>query len=122
MTVVPDNAYICEDGHLSEADDWDYSSVVGQADPPKYDYTKHCRRNVWREGGEARVTFTIDGKVLDERLPGKAMVQGRCKLPVVPAKDRPEVYAAYLLGGEDAARAIMVQTEAEAQHGKAPAR
>lgn len=100
------NVYVCSYGHMSEAGD-ELDASVARRDPPEFDYTKRCRRYGWVDQGKATATMLINGAAIVEE--GRAMRSERCGRPVLPVADLPEAYAAFLLGGEDASRAIVVR-------------
>lgn len=112
MADVPANVFICRAGHVTEANDWDKRTAY------PFDYQRQCRRNVWREvpmvdigDGTYEVSLTeheVDTESGVQVVGGKAMASVRCKSPVVQARKHPELYSAFLLGGEDAVAAVVL--------------
>lgn len=115
MGDVPANAYICIDGHITEADDWDHQHAAAVGDEPPYDFTQLCRRMVWRpvdfvDQGDGNYHAKLGpGRSAGVAIVGTGGVQRlRCAKHVFPARKYPVLYSAFLLGGEDAIRAAMI--------------
>ncbi len=86
------HTYVCRAGHLTEADGWDLDHADATGTELPFDYTQLCRRKVWHMIGPGPIDQDME----------------RCRLPVVPARKFPQLYSAFLLGGEDAVRAIVI--------------
>lgn len=93
-------AYVCSSGHVTPAGSWDRRHAAAIGEPLPFDYTKFCRRSV---------TLIHDPDFRSD---------DRCKLPVQLLRKFPVLYSAFLMGGELAVRALVIENGLEEHHGQ----